>query len=282
MNPTSLSLAVVGRGRMGQLVEEVARERGHRVALTVGSGDNARGAGLTEAALSGVDLAIEFTRPEAAVQNIERLLLAGVGVVSGTTGWPGSGLPKAGSPGPSSSGPGSSEAGGELRRLGELAEARGVALLVAPNFAVGALLFRRIVRRAAELVARDELFDLWIEEAHHAGKLDAPSGTALALAEEVLGQLPRKRRVRTELESGVRPPADELLVRSSRGGHEPGLHRVVIDGPDESLELVHRVRSRRVFAGGAVRAAEWLAARIEAGQRGLIDWGTLGEALDQD
>jgi len=224
----TLSLAVVGRGRMGRIVEELARERGHRVALALGADDNRDGAGLTPASLAGVDLAIEFSTPAAAARNVEACLAAGVSVVTGTTGW----------------------AGGDLvQRLGELAERNGAGLLVAPNFALGVLLFRLLVRRAAELLAGDDQgFDLWIEETHHAGKRDAPSGTALALADDILERMPSRRR-------------EDLSVRSTRGGCEPGLHRVVLDAADETIELVHRVRSRRVFALGAVRAAEWMQGR---------------------
>jgi 4-hydroxy-tetrahydrodipicolinate reductase len=232
----ALSLAVVGRGRMGRLVEAVARERGHRVALTLGAADNLDGAGLSATALAGVELAIEFSTPAAAPRNVEACLERGVSVVTGTTGW----------------------ADGErTERLRALAERNGVGLLIAPNFALGVLLFRLLVRRAAELLAGDDQgFDLWIEETHHSGKLDAPSGTALALAEDLLERLPGKRR-------------EDLSIRSTRGGYEPGLHRVVLDAPDETIELVHRVRSRRVFALGAVRAAEWMDGRT--GLVGLED-----------
>ena len=237
--PRPLSLAVVGRGRMGRLVEAVARERGHRVELALSAAENPDGAGLNAQSLAGIDLAIEFSTPAAAPRNVEACLERGVSVLTGTTGW--------------------ADAEGAAR-LGMLAERSGAALLIAPNFALGVLLFRLLVRRAAELLAGDDQgFDLWIEETHHKGKRDAPSGTALALAEDVLGRMPGLRR-------------EELPVRSTRGGHEPGLHRVVLDATDETIELVHRARSRRVFAVGAVRAAEWLGGRTElTGLVGLED-----------
>jgi 4-hydroxy-tetrahydrodipicolinate reductase len=235
---------------MGCLLREAAAERGHRVALELGSRDNRQGAGLTAAALAGVDVALEFTEPGAAAVNVERCLERGVDVVSGTTGWAD---PE------------------RLARLGALAASRGAALLVAPNFALGLLLFRRLVRGAAALAAEDELVDLWIEETHHRHKRDAPSGTALALARDVLDCLPRKQTVRA---GGPQPgaPADpsELAVVSVRAGHEPGLHRVVLDSPEETIELVHRVRSRRVFALGALRAAEAIGSRT-----GLIELESL-------
>jgi 4-hydroxy-tetrahydrodipicolinate reductase len=234
MSEKRLKVAVIGHGRMGRLVEAIALERGHRVgAVFAGPGAPATGE------LEGHDVAIEFTRPEAARANLERCLEAGVPVVTGTTGWAG---PE------------------EMSRLRAVCESSGTGLLFAPNFAIGVFLFRRIVQRAAELIATDELFDLWIEESHHRGKADWPSGTALALANDALARLPRKTSIRHGAPDGPARP-EELLVSSSRGGHEPGLHRVLIDAPDETIELVHRARSRRVFASGAVRAAEWLAGR---------------------
>ena len=234
MSKKQLTVAVIGRGRMGRLVEEITLERGHRIG-GVFEGPAAPGC----AELEGHDVAIEFTRPEAAKANIERCLEAGVPVVSGTTGWTGV---------------------DEVAALRERCETSGTGLLLAPNFAIGVFLFRRLVQRAAELIAGDELFDLWIEEAHHRGKADWPSGTALALASDALERLPRKTSIRRGAPDGPARP-EELLVTSSRGGYEPGLHRVLIDAPDETIELVHRARSRRVFASGAVRAAEWLAGR---------------------
>ena len=234
MSEKTLTVAVIGRGRMGRLVETIAVERGHRIG---GVFEGPRAPGVAE--LEGHDVAIEFTQPEAARANLERCLEAGVPVVSGTTGWAGA---------------------RELEDLRTRCEGSGTGLLLAPNFAIGVFLFRRLVQRAAELIAGDELFDLWIEESHHRGKADWPSGTALALASDALERLPRKTSVRHGAPDGPARP-EELHVSSSRGGHEPGLHRVLIDAPDETIELVHRARSRRVFASGAVRAAEWLAGR---------------------
>lgn len=230
-----MTVALIGHGRMGRLVEEVCGERGHRVGAIFG------GPGAPEPGrLAGHDVAIEFSVPSAARANVERCLEAGLPVVTGTTGWADEAVLQS------------------LRRRCEESGRGG--LLVAPNFALGVFLFRRLVQRAAELAAADELFDLWIEESHHRGKADWPSGTALALASDVLERLPRKTRLRRGAPEGPAAP-DELLVSSSRGGFEPGLHRVLIDAPDETIELVHRARSRRVFASGAVRAAEWLEQR---------------------
>ncbi len=245
MSENPLRIAIIGHGRMGRLVEQIAVERGHRVGAVFGGPEPP-----ASSELKGHDVAIEFTRPEAARANLERCLEAGVPVVTGTTGWAG---PE------------------DFDALRESCESSGTGLLFAPNFAIGVFLFRRLVQRAAELMADDELFDLWIEESHHRGKADWPSGTALALAGDALERLPRKTSLRHGAPDGPARP-EELLVSSARGGYEPGLHRVVIDAPDETIELVHRARSRRVFASGAVRAAEWLAGR--GGFHSLTDFLT--------
>lgn len=240
MRSTSqLAIGIIGTGRMGTAAANLARERGHEIRFELGSSQNEGGLALTESLLANVDVVVEFTRPETAVANIRRCLHSGTSVVTGTTGWH------------------TPEIEEDLKGI---ANFRGAALLAAPNFALGMALFRQVVKRAAELIASEDQFDLWIEENHHSGKVDAPSGTALDLAAEVLDVIPRKKRLRPDSSD---LPADEaeLVVSSVRSGYEPGLHRVMIDAPDETIRLTHQTRSRRVFATGAVRAAEWVAGR---------------------
>ena len=253
MTKKQLTVAACGIGRMGCLVASIARERGHRVALELSSMTNVEGSGLTPNALRGVDVVLEFSRASAALLNARRAAEAGCAVVVGTKGWESE-----------------STAQAEFARL---AEVHGVGILAAPNFSLGMRVFRKIVEAAAAAASADEELDLWIEEVHHAGKADHPSGTALMLARVALERLPRKREILTELPAGA-VPRDRLLVTSSRGGYEPGMHRVVIDGREECITLVHQARSRRAFAAGAVRAAEWL-----AGRRGLF---TLDDMLAGD
>lgn len=251
MREKTLNLASCGVGRMGSLVAAIARERGHRVALELDSRTNVEGSGLTRETLGGVDVVLEFSRAPAALLNARRAAESGCAIVIGTTGW--------------------DDAPAAQDEFARLARVHGVGVLAAPNFSLGMRIFRRIVEAAAAAASRDGEVDLWIEEAHHAGKADHPSGTALMLARTALDRLPRKRSILTALPDGP-VPKDGLLVTSARGGFEPGLHRVVIDSAEETITLVHRARSRRAFAAGAVRAAEWL-----AGRKGLF---TLDDMLD--
>ena len=201
-------VALIGHGKMGRAIEQIATERGWTVVGVVGRSHP----------VPVADVAIEFTEPSAAVSNIRRSLDAGVPVVSGTTGWYDA-LPAVSA---------------------EVVKAKG-ALLWAPNFSVGAHIFRRMAEDAARRMASLSQFDAHIVEAHHAAKRDAPSGTALALAATV--------------EKALGHP---VPITSVRAGSIPGTHEILFDAPFEQVRLEHVVRDRRVFAAGALLAAEWL------------------------
>lgn len=207
---------------MGRAVAELAEERGHIVQAIIGRGENAAGAALTAERLAGVEAAIEFTRPEAVLANLERLVQAGIPTVTGTTGW-----------------------SAELPRIARLVEARGGSLLHAANFSVGVHLFLRAARDLAERFAGRTEFEAFILEEHHAAKRDAPSGTAVAL----------RGRAREA------DPAREFPITSVRAGSIPGTHVLTYDGPHETVALSHVARSRRALAAGALAAAEWLPGR---------------------
>jgi 4-hydroxy-tetrahydrodipicolinate reductase len=217
-----MRLAIVGNGKMGRAVAELAEQRGHVVHAIIGREENAGGAALTRERLAGVDAAVEFTRPDAVVTNLERLIEAGIPTVTGTTGWT-----------------------AELPRIARLVEARQGALLHAANFSIGVHLFLRAARDLAARFAGRPEFDSFILEEHHAAKLDAPSGTAAAL----------RGRLREA------DPAREFPITSVRAGSIPGTHVVTYDGPHDTVALSHVARSRRGFAAGAVAAAEWLPGR---------------------
>lgn len=216
-----MQIAIVGNGRMGRAVAALAAERGHQVRV-IGREANAGGAALTRERLAGVDVAVEFTRPDAAVANLERLIEAGVPTVTGTTGW-----------------------GAELPRIEGLVRSRGGALLHAANFSVGVHLFLRAARDLAARFAGRPEFDAYILEEHHAAKRDAPSGTAAVL-----------RAAARETD-----PSRELPITSVRAGCIPGTHVLTYDGPYETVSLGHVARSRQGFAAGALTAAEWLPGR---------------------
>ncbi len=216
-----MRLAIVGNGKMGRTVAALAEEWGHTVQI-IGREENVGGAALTRERLAGADAAIEFTRPDVVVTNLERLIEAGIPTVTGTTGW-----------------------AAELPRIARLVEAKRGALLYAANFSAGVHLFLRAARDLATRFAGRPEFDSFILEEHHAAKVDAPSGTAVAL--------------RGKLREA--DPAREFPITSVRAGSIPGTHMVTYDGPHDTVVLSHVARSRRGFAAGAVAAAEWLPGR---------------------
>jgi 4-hydroxy-tetrahydrodipicolinate reductase len=219
---TPMRLAIVGNGRMGRAVAELAAERGHVVHAIIGREENAGGAGLSRTRLEGVEAAIEFTRPDAVVNNLERLIEAGIPTVTGTTGWT-----------------------DELPRIIRLVESRRGALLHSSNYSIGVQLFLRAAHDLAERFAKRPEFAAFILEEHHAAKVDAPSGTASAM----------QQRMREA------DPGREFPITSIRAGSIPGTHVVTYDGPHDTVRLSHVARSRRGFAAGAIAAAEWLRGR---------------------
>ncbi len=217
-----MRIALIGNGKMGRAIAQLALERGHTVATIVESEENHRGGGLSQARLTGCDMVFEFTRPEAAPDNLLQLARLGARVVSGTTGW-----------------------SARLPEVSAVVKEHGGALLFSPNFSPGVQLFLRTARDMARRFEGRTGFDGFVVETHHAAKLDAPSGTAVALR----GMLRQGDQGR------------EFPVTSIRGGHAPGTHRVTYDAPFESIRLEHEARSRHVFAAGALLAGEWLQGR---------------------
>jgi 4-hydroxy-tetrahydrodipicolinate reductase len=217
-----MRIVIVGAGRMGSAVAALAEQRGHEILARIGGTENRSGAALAADRLRGADVAVEFTRPESAAGNIERLIALGIPVVCGTTGW-----------------------AAELPRVSALVERSGGALLHATNFSVGVHLFLRAASALAEALRGRAEFDGFILEEHHAAKRDAPSGTALVL----------RQRLR-EADGGR-----EFPITSIRAGATPGTHVAAYDGPHERIELSHLARGRGGFAAGALAAAEWLPGR---------------------
>jgi 4-hydroxy-tetrahydrodipicolinate reductase len=214
-------LAVVGMGKMGHAVARLAAERGWPVVATIGSSGNEGGRAITADRLDGAEVAVEFTTPAAAADNVRALLRQGCAVVVGTTGWQ-----------------------DDLPEVAAEVTARGGALFHAANFSLGVAAFADLVERAAAAFAGLPGYDAHIIETHHAAKRDAPSGTARQLAD------------RARSAAGRMPP-----VTSVRVGSVPGTHEVVFDGAFEQVRLVHETRDRMVFAAGALTAAAWLRGR---------------------
>lgn len=218
-----MKLAFLGDGRMGSVVLARARAAGHTVGVVLNVNDAGLPPAKLVAALRGHDAAIDFSVPDAVLSHVAACAGAGVPLVEGTTGWQ------------------AHEA--EARRLMEQA---GGAMVFGANFSIGVQLFYRLVDRAAELFRGITAYDAFIEEAHHASKRDAPSGTALQLRALLARRLGEGR---------------EVPVASTRAGHIPGVHRVGFDSAADEVMLVHTARSRDGFAAGALAAARWIAGR---------------------
>jgi 4-hydroxy-tetrahydrodipicolinate reductase len=212
-------LAVIGDGKMGRAVAQLAEAHGFEVVALIGEAQVAQ-QGISLALLDHANVVIEFTVPDSAAKNVRQCLALGVPVVCGTTGW--------------------DEERAALER--EVAASGKGALLWAPNFSLGVHVFARIVEHAARLIAQANAgFDAAQIETHHAAKLDAPSGTARLLAQQV-----------------ARGLGHEIPTTSVRTGSVPGTHEILFDAPFEQISLTHVARDRRVFASGALTAARWL------------------------
>lgn len=223
-----MKCAIIGYGKMGREIERILVERGHSVEFII---DEANASELTAENIKKVDVAFEFTTPDTAPNNLKTILEAGGRVVCGTTGW--------------------------LARLGEmerLAE-RGGALFYASNFSIGVNMMFRLNRRMAELMNPYSQYDVRIEETHHMWKKDAPSGTAITLAEAIIEKLDRK----TSWVNNTPNTPEELEIESFREGMVPGIHTITYTSPDDFIELKHSITNRRALAMGAVLAGEYLA-----------------------
>jgi 4-hydroxy-tetrahydrodipicolinate reductase len=214
-----MNLALIGYGKMGRMVEELALARGHRIVFKIDIEGNEQGQALTAANLKGADVAVDFSIPDAVLRNIEKITGLGVSMVVGTTGW-----------------------WGQLDRARQVVEQNGVGLVYGSNFSIGVNVFFQLMEAAAAMLAQYPQYDPWIYEIHHRAKLDAPSGTALKL-KQIL-----------EKSYGQRA----LSVASNRAGTVPGEHVVGFDSEADTLTFTHTARSRAGFASGALHAAEWI------------------------
>lgn len=217
-----MRLAIVGYGKMGRMIERLAAERGHEIALKLDEFNNSRFEGVTESNFRGVDVAIDFSIPAAAVRNIELIAALGVNLVVGTTGWL-----------------------EQIEHVREVVAKAGIGLVWSPNYSIGVNAFFRIVSEAAKLLSNAPEYEAWAWEIHHSAKKDAPSGTLLKLVGEI-----RK--------AGYERPVD---VGSNRAGTIAGTHEIGFDSVADTITLRHTAKSREGFAMGAVKAAEWIAGR---------------------
>ena len=235
-----MNIALIGYGKMGHMIEQIARERGHNI-VSIIDVDNQQDFESPE--FASADVAIEFTSPTAAYGNYLRAWKAGVKEVTGSTGW-------------------KTDHEADVRRM---CSDEGKTLFWASNFSIGVAIFSAVNRYLAKIMNGFPQYDVRMEETHHIHKLDAPSGTAITLAEEIVDDLDRK----TSWVKGLQLKADgtqegtnecastELPIESIRRDEVPGIHTIVYDSEADSITITHDAHSRKGFALGAVLAAEY-------------------------
>ena len=214
-----MKLALLGYGKMGKLIEQLAPEYGGEVALKLDEYNNSSFEGMTAQNFRGIDVALDFSIPVAAVKNIEMTAALGVNIVVGTTGW-----------------------FERLADVRQIIDRAGTGLVWSPNFSVGVNVFSRLVSEAARLLASEPEYGAWAWEIHHITKKDAPSGTLIKLVDDMK-------------KAGYPRPID---TASNRAGAHPGTHEIGFDSAADTITLRHAARSREGFARGALKAARWI------------------------
>ena len=235
-----MKIALVGYGKMGKTIEQIARNRGHEIVSII---DVNNPEDFESEAFKQVDVAIEFTTPATAFDNYMKCFAAGVPVVSGTTGW--------------------------LNRLDEvkrMCAEEGKTFFYASNFSIGVNIFFALNKYLAKIMNNFPSYDVRMTEVHHIHKLDAPSGTAITLAEGILDNLDRKER--WTLETSEKPT--DLPIHAIREGEVPGIHEIIYESDADIISIKHDAKSRAGFALGAVLAAEFT-----AGKKGFLGMNDL-------
>lgn len=222
-----MNIALIGLGKMGKEVERLIKEGVQHEVVSI----------------SKADVVIDFTSPEVVLENIKKVASLGKNMVVGTTGWY-----------------------EHMSEVEKIVKERGIGLIYAHNFSVGANIFFKIVAYASKLFAKFGGYDVYGLEVHHTGKKDSPSGTALRIAKEILDNFPSKKTVQVDkLDRQIK--SDELHFASIRGGRNPGYHEVVFDSQADSVTLSHAAHNRTGFAKGAILAAEFI-----KGKKGIYNF----------
>lgn len=230
-----MKIALLGYGKMGQIIEQFALQRDHEIVLKIGT-SNCKERTIDN--LKKADIAIDFSTPSVVMDNIEACFAANVPIVVGTTGWY-----------------------NQLVAVKNECEINNHTLLYGANFSVGVNLFFYINKMLARLMNNYPQYEAQIDEIHHTSKIDSPSGTAITIAEGLLTQLARKKEwVNNLVDSGHEtiPKPDQLLIESYRIEDVPGTHTVVYSSEVDDIEIKHTAHNRKGFALGAILAAEWL------------------------
>jgi 4-hydroxy-tetrahydrodipicolinate reductase len=226
-----MNIALIGYGKMGKAIEEIAVQRGHTIVLKIDI-DNAQG--FTKENLAKADVAIEFTGPHSAYENVKKLMQAGTATVCGSTGW----LEK-------------------LNEINQLCKQNNAAFIYASNYSVGVNIFFEVNKRLAALMAPHDDYEIQLTEIHHTQKKDEPSGTAITLAEQILENISRKKNWVNHISDNP----EDLEILSERIDPAPGTHKVKYSSGIDDIEIVHTAHTRKGFALGAVLAAEFIAGK---------------------
>ena len=223
-----MNIALIGYGKMGKAIEEIALERGHKIVLKV---DDQNLADFTKENVRKADVAIEFTGPHCAYGNIRGIIEFGVPVVSGSTGWT-----------------------DRIDEMNKFCQENKGSFLYASNFSVGVNIFFELNKKLASLMASHKEYAISMEEIHHTQKKDAPSGTAITLAEQIMEQLPHKKKWVNDKSD----KDEELSIISKREDPAPGTHSIKYASSIDDIEIIHTAHNRKGFALGAVIGAEYI------------------------
>ena len=224
-----MNIAIIGYGKMGHEIEKICRERGHTIVCTIDANEEDK---FESVEFKNADVAIEFSYPESALNNYKRAFAANVPVVSGTTGW--------------------------LDNINEVKQAckkEGQTFFYASNFSLGVNILFAVNKYLANIMNDFPEYNVHVDETHHIHKLDAPSGTALTIANGILESIERKKQWKLDEQNSD----DDLQINAFREGDVPGIHTIKYESDVDSIELSHRAKSRKGFALGAVVAAEFTA-----------------------
>ena len=264
-----MKIAIIGYGKMGHMIEKIARDRGHEISVII---DAENEADIDSKAFRKSDVAIEFTQPTTAVNNLLRCFSAGVPVVCGTTGWLDS-----------------------LPAVKSVCESGKGALLYSSNFSIGVNIFEAVSRYLAGIMNEYPQYTPSMEEVHHIHKLDHPSGTAITIAEELIATSNKVDNWKESPENAdnaenidnsqhdaeditpknpENPASNTLFISHRREGEVPGIHTVTWDSPQDTITISHSAKSREGFALGAVLAAEWLAEKCKKFSVGPLKLGS--------
>ena len=222
-----MKIALIGYGKMGKAIESIALNKGHEIVLKIDIQNNQD---FTEAAIQKADVAIEFTGPHSAYENVKKCIAWGIPVVSGSTGWL-----------------------DQWKEIKDLCDEKNGTLIYSSNYSIGVNLFFELNKQLAQLMQPYNSYDVSMTEVHHTEKKDAPSGTAISLAEQILTHLGRKNKWVNSASAN----SNELVIQSERMDPAPGTHMIKYSSEVDDIEIIHTAHTRVGFASGAVLAAEF-------------------------